>query len=290
MEDVIERFQLREVYDIHDDPIEDVLKALEENVDFQIEEDDYISITVYDKDPQRAADMANYFVELLNRISIRLGTQEARNNRDFIGGRVKEVQEALHAAEDSLQGFQERAGMLIPPTTEGSGLAPIAELYGLKARKEIELGIASREGTADNLLTRQLKMQLAEIDKKLKTIPEVGVTSMRWYREIAIQQTILEFLVPMYEQAKVEEQKEIPVILVLDSAVPAEEKASPKRLIIVALSTFTGLLFAVFVVATREKLNRMVSEEGIGKEMESIRRMLLAMVPARFSRGGSSNP
>jgi uncharacterized protein involved in exopolysaccharide biosynthesis len=289
MEEVIEKFNLRVVYDVQEDPIEEVLRELEDNVDFQIEEDDYISITVYDKDPQRAADMANYFVELLNKISIRLGTQEARSNREFIGQRVKEVQEALHAAEDSLQGYQERSGMLMPPTTEGASIAPIAELYGLKARKEIELGIASREGTADNLLTRQLKMQLAEIEKKLRTFPEVGVTSLRWYREIAIQQTILEFLVPMYEQAKVEEQKEIPVILVLDRAVPAQEKASPKRLLIVAISTLTALFFAVFLVVTRERLERVASGASISKEMDSIRQMIASMIPSRFSGGGRSN-
>jgi uncharacterized protein involved in exopolysaccharide biosynthesis len=289
MEAVINKFNLREVYDVQDKPIEDVLQELEGNVDFQIEEEDYISVSVYDKDPQRAADMANYYVDLLNEISIRLGTQEARNNREFIGSRVKEVQEVLRIAEDSLQSYQERSGMLMPPTTEGSGIAPIAELYGLKARKEIELGIAKREGTSVNLLARQLQMQLSEIEKKLKTFPGAGVTSMRFYREIAIQQTILEFLVPMYEQARVEEQKDIPVILVLDRAVPAEEKASPKRMIIVALSTLAASLFSILIVAFRERLARLSSQADSGEKMKSIRDIFRSSVSFRFSRKDPSN-
>jgi uncharacterized protein involved in exopolysaccharide biosynthesis len=289
-EQVITKFNLREIYGLEDAPIEDVLREIQGNVEFQIEEDDYISISVFDKDPVRAADMANYYVDLLNEISIELGTQEARNNRDFIGGRVKEVQDALRTAEDSLRSYQEASGMIIAPTMEGSGIAPIAELYGLKAKKEIELGIAKREGTSDNLIAKQLQMQLTEIDKKLRTFPELGVSSMRFYREIAIQQTILEFLVPMYEQAKVEAQKEIPVILVLDRAVPAQEKASPKRMIIVAVATATAFMFSILVVALRERLIRASEDGGLSSEMDLIRRLLVSLIPSRFSGREHSSP
>src|SRR5512140_3112045 len=75
MEAVVRRFNLIEVYDIPDTSMEKTVKALSENTSFETAEDDNITIQVLDKDPQRAADMANYLVELLNEISIKLGTQ-----------------------------------------------------------------------------------------------------------------------------------------------------------------------------------------------------------------------
>jgi uncharacterized protein involved in exopolysaccharide biosynthesis len=57
---------------------------------------------------------------------------------------------------------------------------------------------------------------------------------LRFYRDLEIQNKILEVILPMYEQAKVEEQKSIPSILFIDKAVPAEIKYGPKRLFYIA--------------------------------------------------------
>ncbi|MBI2428790.1 MAG: hypothetical protein HYV29_08355 [Ignavibacteriales bacterium] len=88
MERVIQKFNLISVYETKDNSLEETIKELTKNVNFEEEEDDEISIEVYDKDPIRAADMANYFVEMLNEINTRLGTLEAKTNREFIEQRL----------------------------------------------------------------------------------------------------------------------------------------------------------------------------------------------------------
>ena len=219
MEAVVRKFNLMGEYGITDSSMEKAVKALSGNTAFDTQDDDNITIEVFDRDPLRAADIANYFVELLNGISVQLGTKEAGSNREFIETRLDGIYADLRRAEDSLQAYQERTGMLIVPEGEGaSGIGPIAELYGMKARKDLELAI-----------------------------PGIGVESLRLYCNVAIQQKIIEFLVPLYEQAKINEHKDIPVLLVLDRAVPAEKKSKPQRMLIVFLACVLTLALSVLL-------------------------------------------
>jgi uncharacterized protein involved in exopolysaccharide biosynthesis len=78
--------------------------------------------------------------------------------------------------------------------------------------------------------------------------------AFRLYRNLLIQQKILEFLVPLYEQARIDEQKDVPVVLVLDKAVPAERKDRPKRSLIVAIASVIALLVSVFSYVVRKRL------------------------------------
>ena len=117
----------------------------------------------------------------------------------------------------------------------------------MKARKDLELAIAKRTATGDNPALKQLEVEVGEINKKIGGIPGIGVESLRLYRNVAIQQKIIEFLVPLYEQAKINEHKDIPVLLVLDRAVPAEKKSKPQRMLIVFLACVLTLALSVLL-------------------------------------------
>lgn len=258
MEAVVRRFDLINVYGISDSSMEKAVRVLFSNTDFETAEDDNITIEVLDRDPQRAADMANYFVDLLNELSIKLGTQEARSNREFVEKRLAKSQEDLRLAEEGLQKYQEKSGMIVALDPSSPGVSGIVELYGMKAKKEIEIAILKRTVSADNSVLKQDELELKELDKKVSTFPGVGMESLRLYREILIQQKIIEFLLPLYEQAKVDEHKDVPVLLVLDKAVAPERKAKPQRLLIVflvaILSSFAFVLLAFLLhgLARRE--------------------------------------
>jgi tyrosine-protein kinase Etk/Wzc len=245
MEAVIRRFDLINVYEISDTSMEKARRELAGNAAFEMGDDDNITIEVLDKDPQRAADIANYFVELLNDISIELGTQEARNNREFIEKRLEGSKVDLRNAEVAVQQYQEKTKMIIVVDPSTTGMSGIAELYGMKAKKEVELGILKRTVSADNTLVRQAELEIRELDRKLSTFPGVGMESLRLYRDLLIQQKIIEFLVPLHEQAKVDEQKDVPVLLVLDKAIPAERKVKPQRALIVFLASGLSLLLSL---------------------------------------------
>jgi uncharacterized protein involved in exopolysaccharide biosynthesis len=247
MEKVIQRFDLLNVYDLKDHSMELTVKELSENTRFEEGEDDNITIEVFDKDPARAAEMCNYFVEVLNEMNTKIGTLEAKNNREFIEQRLKEANEGLFMAEESLKKYQEKTGIIITPE-QTSGMDAVASLYVMKMKKELEYAVLQRTVSADNNSLQQIKTELNELQKKVSTIPQTGISSLRLYRDLVIQQKIVEFLVPIYEQARIEEQKDVPVLLVLDTAVKAEKKTKPQRSLIVLLSTCGMLAFSLALV------------------------------------------
>jgi uncharacterized protein involved in exopolysaccharide biosynthesis len=63
---------------------------------------------------------------------------------------------------------------------------------------------------------------------------------LRLQREVEIQTKIVTFLLPIYEQAKIEEKRETPTILIIDNPKVAERKSKPKRLTMVVVLTIVG--------------------------------------------------
>ena len=241
MEAVIRKFGLIGAHDISDSSMEKAIRKLSGNVSFEMQEDDNILIEVFDQDPDRAAAMANSFVDMLNEISTQLGTKEGRSNREFIDKRLERSNQELRAAEDSLRSYQERTGMIIIPDEGSSSVDPVAQLYGLKARKEVELAILKRTTSEDLPAVKQVEMELSELKRKIATFPGIEMESLRLYSAVAVKQKIVEFLIPLYEQARIAEQKDVPVITVLDKAVTPERTTKPHRAMIV----FLGLSLAL---------------------------------------------
>jgi uncharacterized protein involved in exopolysaccharide biosynthesis len=243
-EEMVRTFNLVAVYGIDDSSMDKAVKALGENVAFEDHPDEFITIEVYDRDPQRAADMANHFVTILNRLNMELGTREARGNREFIEARLEDTKALLRIAEDSLRTFQEKTGMMISPE-QTEGLSGIASLYAAKAKKEIEIAVYERTGAANDQMLQLLRLEVAELDRKVQKFPAIGLGSLRLYREVIIQQKIMELLVPMVEQARIEERRDTPVLLVLDRATPPERKSKPQRTLILLVVTTLSMLTLV---------------------------------------------
>lgn len=118
MEMAIKKFDLTAVYGIKDNSMEKAVKKFSENYNVTVEDQGHISITVYDRDPQRAADIANYMVQVLNDINIRLNTKESGENRAFLERRVAESRDTLKKAEEALKAFQEKYGAYIATLPE----------------------------------------------------------------------------------------------------------------------------------------------------------------------------
>jgi len=268
MEKVVEKFDLIKVYGIKDSSMEKAVKKLRSNTDFEIDENGILVINVYDRDRQRAADMGNYFIDVLNEINIKLNTEEARNNRIVIEKRYLQNLSDLRAAEDTLKKFQQRYGIYYLPEQTKAAIEAAAELEARIIAEEVKLGILQRQFGEDAPEVKTAMIQIEEMKKRLnqmkegseksknemslfvpfKDVPELGLQYLRLYRDYEIQNKLLEFIVPLYEQAKIEEQKNVPVVQVLDYAVPPEKKARPFRTLIV-LSVFASALVLFIIIS-----------------------------------------
>lgn len=274
---VIERFKLDSVYDITAYKTEKTTKELLNNTEFRLEDEGNITISVYDKDPQRAADMANYFVELLNKTNSELQVQNARGNREFIEQRYNKNLQDLAAAEESLRVFQKRYGIIAMPEQTEASIKAAAEIAAQLALKEVQLGVLRRTQSTDNPAVLAGQIEIEELRRKLSQMgshgstagkdmhifvpfsqaPDLGMEYLRRFRDVEIQYKILQIITPLYEQAKVEERRQTPSVIVLDKAGPAERKAKPKVTLYAFLSLTVSLLFACIAILIREGLLRL---------------------------------
>lgn len=277
---VVKKFNLRKIYKIEDNkPIELVIDALKNNVDFNVEDEGTVTVNVSDKNPKRASDMANYYVEVLNEISIELSTREAKSNREFIERRYDQVLVDIKNVEDSLKSFSQKFNIYGIEEQTKAAIKSAADLKALLEAKQIELGIYRLSQEETHPVIIQTKLQVEELQKRLNElqssdeitkagffipfnkIPEVGIKYVRLMRDYEIQTKLMEFILPIYEQSKIEEQKEVPVVLVLDRGVPAERKSAPKRAVIVLIAFLISLLLGITYVLILDSFQKLKSQE-----------------------------
>jgi uncharacterized protein involved in exopolysaccharide biosynthesis len=289
-EQVIKKFNLREVYEIDKDkPYEDVIKELESNVDFNIEDEGNIVISVTDEVPKRASEMANYYVQIVNEMSVELGVTESRNNRQFIEKRFIQAQTDIANIEDSLENFSRKYNVM---ALEEQMKAAIEVAAKVKAELEIaklEYTILLKNYGKDNPVVQESNLKVTELNKQLanlkfgedknlksslnlfvpfEKVPETGVMYIRLMRDYEIQNKLLEFIYPIYEQARIEEQKDMPVVLVVDKAISPQKKSSPKRTLIVIGAFLISFFFSLGYVLIKESYRTVQSDEERFKKIK----------------------
>lgn len=269
---VINKFDLMDYYEIEDKNIDKALRAFVVDLSFGPNEFSMIEVSVTNKDPEFSAEIANYFVAILDSINIKINVEQATNSRKFIETRYVQNLQDLKNAEDSLYKFQNKYGIVAVPEQLEVSIKAAAEYEAQLARKEMEsffmkqtfgenspqyLGVmAEFNMLKDKVLELKNSTKMSSVSNVLfpfKNMPDISIKYLRYFREVEIQQSILEVILPLYEQAKVEEQKSIPTIMLLDKAIPPQLKDSPKRATIILglLFLFSFLLVPIVLVGER---------------------------------------
>lgn len=268
---LINRFKLMQVYD--EKLMAEAREDLEDATRILAGKDGMISIEVDDRDPQRAAALANAYVEELTALTQSLAVTEASRRRLFFENQLKLVRDDLGKAELALKQTQESTGLI---QLSGQAEAIIASIAKLKAQivaKEVEIGAIQSFATARNpelVIARNelagMKEQLAKAEKAnaadgsalvpAGNIPAAGLEYVRRLREVKYQEAVFELMAKQYEIAKVDEAKDHALIQQLDQAEAPERKSAPKRLLIILLSTLMAAMVAAFIALVREAIER----------------------------------
>ena len=280
---VIEKYNLMEYYEIDDNNMDKVIKAFRNDISADPNEFGMIDFSITNKNPQVSASIANYLVVLVDSLNIEFNIQRAKNNRFFIEKRYLQNVDDLKKAEDSLFRFQRKYGIVAVPEQLEVTVKAAAEIESELMKKEMEsyfilqgFGENSPQFQAIQSEIKLLKNKVQELKNStdlnsssnvlfpFKEMPDIAIKYLRAYREVEIQQSILEIVMPMYEQAKVEEQKSIPTIMVIDKAIPPQLKYSPKRSTIVLGVLFLFILMLIpFVYIGEKSLKRAKPENPL---------------------------
>ena len=236
-----------------------------------------ISIVVTDEDRGRARDLAEAYLDELNRLVARVNTSSAHREREFIEQRLTTVQTELERAQLELSDFssknttidlkeQTRATVDAGAKLEGQLIAGQSELSSLRqiyGDQNVRVRAAEARNT---ILQRELqrangqRIQGAEgntLDPAhpypaLRELPRLGVRWANLYRAVRIHETVFDLLSEEYETARIDEAKSIPTVGVIDFPNIPERKSSPHRFLIVSISTALSIaMTAIYLLLKR---------------------------------------
>lgn len=264
---IIKRFGLREAYG--KGTIEDTRKELGGNVSIANTKQDVIVVAVEDGDPERAAAMANAFVEELDRINRDALMTSGKSTRLFVEKRLAETRSELTRIEDRIRAFQQSNKALKLDAQSAAIIESLGELRGSLAAKEVELQVLRSYATESNPQVQTLRAEIAGLKGQLSDaqegsqndifipanrLPGLSLQYARLVRDAKVQETLFELLTQQYELARIQEAKDSPTIQVLDMATVPEKKSGPKRGLMVMMSTLSAFLFSVLLALAYEFL------------------------------------
>jgi tyrosine-protein kinase Etk/Wzc len=228
--------------------------------------DNLIHISIEDKDPKRAAEIANAYVEQYRKLSEHLAITEAAQRRLFFEQQLEGAKNNLANAEEALKKTQQTTGVIEINSQSRALIETAAVLRAQIAAKEVQIQAMETFATGQNAQLIQAQQELDSMKAQLTRlggsaedtigagfivpkgkVPEAALEYLRKLRDVKYYETIFEILARQFEVAKLDEAKEGSIIQVVDSAVPPDRKSSPHRGLIVIFSTLLGLLLGITI-------------------------------------------
>jgi uncharacterized protein involved in exopolysaccharide biosynthesis len=223
-----------------------------------------VGVSVTDKDPNRAAQMANAYAERLGMLLAKMSANAGRREREYFETQLDAAQAELDRASRQLSEFGSKNAAL-DVTEEGKALVDnIAAIQGQLIAAQSELQGLLQVYTESNVRVRQarasislLKQQLAEMmgkraqqtadvsthpdpsskagtgditqDANVRRLWGLATPYMDLYRRVKVQEAVVENLTEQFEIAKLQEAHLVSSVEVLDPARPPEKKSGPHR-------------------------------------------------------------
>ena len=269
---VVDKFRLQERYRVR--YVEDAIKRLQDTSTISLSREGVISVKVEDTDPSIAADMANFFVEQLDRLITQYGMGEGGRQRRFLTELLARAKTDLESSEEVLRRFQERNRAIVLQDQTRGAIDAAARLKGEIIAAEVQLQVMRNFATEANPEVVALRRRVDEMTRQLARmqygdgaaqrresrdfavpfarVPEIGLELVRLTRDVKIQETLVTLLTQQLEQARIVEAKDIAVVETLDRGVPAERPSKPRLALNLAVATVMSLLLGVSIAFVRD--------------------------------------
>lgn len=249
---LIAEFHLVDRYRVKN--VELARRALAAATDLGLASAGLIRVAVEDKDPGTAADMANAYVRHLDRINRAMSMRDGRRTRIFIEGRRRDTEVRLHAAEDSLLAYEQSHPGILLPGEDSSAAGAAAGLLARRISIGAELEMLRHALAPDAPALSRKEREVQALDRELRKLPAMEVALARRYRDFKIQERVFELLTAQFEQAQIQEHRDITTVEVLDPAIPPVRKSFPRRGILTGIAFLFSALAGAVIVITREAL------------------------------------
>ena len=237
--------------------------------------DGLIRLNFWDRNPNRAAEIANGYVEQFRNLSQHLAITEASQRRVVFEAQLEKTKKDLEDADEALKRTQLSTGMV---QVDGQARAMIDSAARLRAQivaKEVQIeAMRSYAGDENPALTQaqtELDSLRGQFNKLVGSkggsaddvflpkgqVPEAGLEYVRRLRDVKYYEAIFDVLAKQLEMAKLDEAREGAFIQIVDPAVPPEEKSFPKRGLFTVAGFAAGFTFGIMLALLQGGLMRM---------------------------------
>jgi len=208
-------------------------------------------------------------VESLDIINREKLSSKAKRARIYIESQLQKTKYLLDSAENSLMLFQKKNKTVSLPEQLKATIDAAANLKTDIVKTEIELGLVQPNLREDSRTLLTLKSKLQELRNQynkmemgnqdylvaFKDVPEIGRELAQLVREVKVQNEAYMLLQQQYFKERIQENRDLPTIEILDEAIPPLKASSPRLIFSTVLGgIFVFLLMAFLYVANEMKI------------------------------------
>jgi tyrosine-protein kinase Etk/Wzc len=251
-------------------------------------EDTLVHIRVRNADSEKAAAIANAYIDALQSQQESMSESQAKVRRVIFEKEMDEEKEALTAAENALKNDQEASGLVQITSQTELGLTAIASVRAQLTSLQVQLAALQTSYTEDSPEVKTLKSQIARLtehERELESgannvvgaalptgkMPEANLEYLRKFRDVKYHEALLTALATQYETAHFAEDNSITQFQVVDRAISPERKSWPPRLILLILSFVFGLIIGSVAIVFKIFIRRLSADPIQREYLRSIR-------------------
>jgi len=231
-ESVIRKFNLQRQYKMKN--MDNTLKELNQHVSVKSASSGIVSIRVEDPSKVQAADMANFMVSELDRFNREVLNTRGKRMRVFLEERLADAQRHMAEVDATLAAYEQKHGVLVTP--DENAARGMSDLVSRRIALQVRRAYVTSYSSEDSPEVRSIDAELQAFDRELGQLPEVKNEGQRLALDSAIQHKVFTLLSAQYEQARIDEMRDVPTVTVLDDARPPDLKSRPKRSVLVLIA------------------------------------------------------
>ncbi len=214
--------------------------------------------------------VSNSYVEALDKINREKISFKAKRARQYIENQLLLTKAQLDSAEQRLMEFQKTNKAISLPDQLKSAIEGSAQIKSEIIKTEIEIGLVEPNLKDDNKTLVALRKKLSELKQEydkfeigtedyliaFESVPELGMELAQLLREVKIQSEVYLLLQQQYYREKIQENRDLPTIEILDEAIPPLKASSPRVIYSSVVSAvFIFLLLSLYFVLKEKRLS-----------------------------------
>ncbi|NCS81872.1 MAG: hypothetical protein COW85_00170 [Ignavibacteria bacterium CG22_combo_CG10-13_8_21_14_all_37_15] len=218
-----------------------------------------------------AASISNTYAEALDKINREKLSSKAKKARVYIEDQLVQIKTQLDTSEFALMEFQKKNKAISLPEQMKANIEAAAAIKSEMISTEINLGLLSKNLNENNPSIISLRSKYQELKSQLEKleslnqdvllsfseVPSLAAELSRLVRDVKIFNEVYLMLQQQYFKEKIQENRDLPTVEILDAAIPPEKASSPRIIFSTLLAAIFISLFALLlsVFQTKEMFN-----------------------------------